>query len=111
MAVATLTLLGLVTVPSHAFTIKGQPQAASEESEISNQKFEHAALLEAKAYICGTGSEASEAAMQAGMKETGLPEDIAVEVVSDLASGIIDHATKTGSKELCDKPTLRLSRL
>ncbi len=31
------------------------------------------------------------------MKETGLPEDVAVEIVSDLASGIIDKAAESGS--------------
>lgn len=91
--------------------MKGQTAVASENSEINNRKFERAALLEAKAYICGTDSEASLEAMKAGMAETGLPEDIAVEVVSDLASGLIDKAVKSGSKEICGKPRVQISRL
>lgn len=94
-----------------AFSMKGQTTVPSEANEIYNKKFERAALLEAKAYICGTDSAASFAAMKAGMAETGLPEDIAVEVVSDLASGLIDKAVKSGSKEICGKPQLQVSRL
>jgi hypothetical protein len=93
---------------TYAFDIKGQTQA-SEENDVSNKELERAAFLEAKAYICGT-DEASEAAMKAGMKQTGLPEDIAVEIVSDLASGIIDKAVKTKSREICGKPKVQLSR-
>ncbi len=94
---------------SHAFSIKGSLETEGEGGDISNKKFQRAAVLEAKAYICGTGTEASEAAMRAGMAETGLPEDIAVEVVSDLASGIIDNATKTGSKKMCETPEVQMS--
>jgi hypothetical protein len=101
---ATAMFLALVPVAgSHAFSIKGQVQTETEAEDISNGKFQQAAVLEARAYICGTGTEASEAAMRAGMAETGLPEDIAIEVVSDLASGIIDQAARTGSKAICAK--------
>ncbi len=96
-------------VPSaNAFNIKDKAPAAEEISDVSNKKFERAALLEAKAYICGT-NEASDAAMRAGMKETGLPEDIAVEIVSDLASGIIDKAAESGSTAICGKAKVQLS--
>lgn len=98
-------------VPSAgAFSMKGQTLAQSEDSDVNNRKFEQAAMLDAKAYLCGTDSAASESAMKAGMAETGLPEDIAVEVVSDLASGIIDKAMKSGSKEICGKPQVQMSR-
>jgi hypothetical protein len=95
-------------VPANAFNIKDQAEASEDVSEVSNRKFEQAALLEARAYICGT-NEASEAAMKAGMRETGLPEDIAVEIVSDLASGLIDSAKESGSKEICGKAKVQLS--
>ncbi len=108
MTTAALLLLAPVTT-SYAFSIKGQVETEGESSDINNKKFQKAAILEAKAYICGTDSDASEAAMRAGMAETGLPEDIAVEVVSDLASGIIDQATKSGSKKMCDKPEIHMS--
>jgi hypothetical protein len=115
MAIAAMTFLTVASVhPGHAFSIKQQSQVEAQSEEggkINNSKLRHAALLEAKAYICGTDSAASEEAMRAGMKETGLPEDIAVEIVSDLASGIVDHAVKTNSKEICGKPAVRLSRL
>lgn len=97
--------------PAGAFSMKGQMAAPSENNDISNKKFEKAALLEAQAYICGTDSDASLQVMRAGMAETGLPEDIAVEVVSDLASGLIDKAVKSGSKEICGKPRVQISRL
>ena len=108
MATAALLTFAPLTA-GHAFSIKGQVEMEGEGGDISNRKFQKAAALEAKAYLCGTGTEASEAAMRAGMAETGLPEDIAVEVVSDLASGIIDQATKTGSKELCGKAEVQMS--
>jgi hypothetical protein len=38
-----------------------------------------------------------------------LPEDIAVEIVSDLASGIIDKAQEPGSKKICGKAKVQLS--
>jgi hypothetical protein len=107
--IATAALFVSVTAmpQAHAFNIKSQT-ATSEESDVSNKEFERAAFLEARAYICGT-DEASEAAMKAGMKQTGLPEDIAVEIVSDLASGIIDKAVETKSKEICGRPKVQLS--
>ena len=80
----------VVFSPANAFNIKNQTEVSEDISEVSNRQFERAAWLEARAYICGT-DEASEAAMKAGMRETGLPEDIAVEIVSDLASGHIDN--------------------
>lgn len=95
-------------LPANAFNIKNQTEVPEDVSEVSNRQFERAALLEARAYICGT-DEASEAAMKAGMRETGLPEDIAVEIVSDLASGHIDKAEESGSKEICDKAKVQLS--
>jgi hypothetical protein len=104
-------LLAFVPVAaSHAFSIKGHLETEGGSGDINNKKFQKAAILEAKAYICGTGTEASEAAMRAGMEETGLPEDIAVEVVSDLASGIIDKATKARSKKMCETPEVQMSR-
>ncbi|MEP7455796.1 hypothetical protein [Phyllobacterium sp. SB3] len=110
MIVATVAFVMLAPVTAgHAFSIKGAVETEGESADISNKKFQKAAVLEAKAYICGTGTEGSEAAMRAGMAETGLPEDIAIEVVSDLASGIIDHATKTGSKKMCGKPEVQMS--
>lgn len=112
MAIAAAALIAFVSTPSsYAFSIKGSVQTEDESSEINNKKLQRAAVLEAKAYICGTDSEASAAVMKAGMAETGLPEDIAIEVVSDLASGIIDRATKTGSKEICGKAEVELSKL
>lgn len=102
-------LASTAVMPSaNAFNIKNEVQAPEESNDVSNKKFERAALLEARAYICGT-DESSEAAMIAGMKETGLPEDIAVEIVSDLASGIIDKAEESGSKEICGKAKVQLS--
>jgi hypothetical protein len=93
---------------AQAFSIKEQVYAPEEGNEVSNRKFEQAALLEARAYICGT-DEPSEAAMRAGMQETGVPEDTAIEIVSDLASGIIDKAEASGSKEICGKARVQLS--
>jgi hypothetical protein len=95
-------------LPANAFNIKNQTEASEDVREVSNRQFERAALLEARAYICGT-DEASQAAMNAGMRETGLPEDIAVEIVSDLASGHIDKAEESGSKEICGKAKVQLS--
>ncbi|WP_157179319.1 hypothetical protein [Phyllobacterium sp. YR531] len=110
VVMATVAFLAFTPMTaSHAFSIKGQVETESEGGDINNKKFQKAAVLEAKAYICGTGTEASEAAMRAGMAETGLPEDIAIEVVSDLASGIIDQATRTGSKKMCGKPEIQMS--
>jgi len=94
--------------PASAFSLKEQANTYEEGNEVTNKKFEQAALLEARAYICGT-DEASEAAMKAGMRETGLPEDVAVEIVSDLASGLIDTAEESGSKEICGKAKVQLS--
>ncbi|MHC1550047.1 hypothetical protein [Phyllobacterium sp. K27] len=112
MVVTTAVFFAVVPMTSSlAFSIKGQLETDVEGGDINNKKFQKAAILEAKAYICGTGTEASEAAMRAGMAETGLPEDIAVEVVSDLASGIIDRATKAGSKKMCEIPEVQMSRL
>lgn len=94
--------------PAYAFGMKDKAQATEEVSDVSNKKFERAALLEARAYICGT-DEASDSAMRAGMRETGLPEDIAVEIVSDLASGIIDRAEESGSRAICRDAKVQLS--
>ncbi len=105
---AGLLVSAAATVPVHAFNIKNEAQTSQEGDEVSNKEFERAALLEARAYICGT-DEPSEAAMRAGMKQTGLPEDIAVEIVSDLASGIVDRAVKSSSKEICGKAKVQLS--
>jgi len=105
---AALLASAAAVLPANAFNIKNQAEASEEVSEVSNKRFEQAALLEARAYICGT-DEASEAAMKAGMRETGLPEDIAVEIVSDLASGHIDKAEESGSKEICGKAKVQLS--
>ncbi|WP_252597210.1 hypothetical protein [Phyllobacterium sp. 21LDTY02-6] len=111
-SIAFATILGTALLGSgmaaHAFSMD---EADSGTSEIYNKKFQRAALLEARAYVCGSDSTASEAAMRAGMQETGLPEDIAVEVVSDLASGIIDKAVKNGNRKLCGKAEVRLSKL
>ncbi|UXN58417.1 hypothetical protein [Phyllobacterium zundukense] len=85
-------------------TVKNQ----AESTEVGNRKFEQAAMMEARASICGT-DEASDTAMRAGMRETGLPEDTAVEIVSDLASGIIDKAQESGSKKICGKAKVQLS--
>lgn len=107
---ATVAFVAFVSVPpSYAFNIKDGLQAEGESGDISNRKLQRAAFLEARAYICGTDSEAGNVAMKAGMQETGLPEDIAVEVVSDLASGIIDQAVKTGSKKICEKAEVQMS--
>ena len=105
---AAALLTSPAVLPANAFNIKNQTEASEDVSEVSNRQFERAALLEARAYICGT-DEASEAAMKAGMRETGLPEDIAVEIVSDLASGHIDKAEESGSKEICGKAKVQLS--
>ncbi|PSH64046.1 hypothetical protein [Phyllobacterium sophorae] len=105
---AALIASTAAVAPVHAFNIKNQTEASTESTDVSNERFQQAAVLEARAYICGT-DEASEAAMRAGMKETGLPEDIAVEIVSDLASGIIDKAEETGSRALCGKAKVQLS--
>jgi hypothetical protein len=105
---AALLASATAVAPVHAFNIKNQTEASAESNDVSNERFQQAAVLEARAYICGT-DEASEAAMRAGMKETGLPEDIAVEIVSDLASGIIDKAEATGSRALCGKAKVQLS--
>jgi hypothetical protein len=105
---AALFAFAAAAPSAHAFNTKNQTEASEAGDEVSNKKFEQAAFLEAKAYLCGT-DEASEAAMRAGMKETGLPEDIAVEIVSDLASGIIDKAVETKSKEICGRPKVQLS--
>ncbi|WP_027230289.1 hypothetical protein [Phyllobacterium sp. UNC302MFCol5.2] len=98
--------------PVQAFSIKSEVQSSvpkgGEGDEVNNPELERAAYLEARAYICGT-SEASETAMRKGMKETGLPEVIAVEIVSDLASGIIDQAVKTKSQKICGKAEVQLS--
>ncbi|CAN7607546.1 hypothetical protein LJR231_004553 [Phyllobacterium sp. LjRoot231] len=102
---AVLLASAAVLPPANAFNIK---EASEEGNEVNNKKFEQAAFLEARAYICGT-DEASEAVMKAGMRETGLPEDIAVEIVSDLASGLIDKAEESGSKEICGKAKVQLS--
>jgi hypothetical protein len=110
--IMAVVVSALSVQPAGAFSMKGQRmESVSENSEINNKKFEKAALMEAKAYLCGTDSNASFEAMKAGMAETGLPEDIAVEVVSDLASGLIDKAVKSGSKEICGKPRVQISRL
>lgn len=106
---AALLASAAAMAPVHASNIKNQTEASEENNDVSNKAFERAAFLEARAYICGTGSEASEAAMKAGMQETGLPEDIAVEIVSDLASGIIDKAVKSKSKEICGTAKVQLS--
>lgn len=108
IATAAFVMLAPVTT-TQAFSIKGAVETEGDGMDVNSKKFHKAAVLEAKAYICGTGTEGSEAAMRAGMAETGLPEDIAVEVVSDLASGIIDQATKTGSKKMCGKPEVQMS--
>jgi hypothetical protein len=105
---AAALVASAAVLPANAFNIENQAQASEDVSEVSNRQFERAALLEARAYICGT-DEASEAAMKAGMRETGLPEDIAVEIVSDLASGLIDSAEESGSKEICGKAKVQLS--
>jgi hypothetical protein len=94
--------------PVCAFNIKNQVEAPEEGNEVSNRKFEQAAIMEARAYICRT-DEVGDTAMKAGMRETGLPEDIAVEIVSDLASGIIDKVQESGSKEICGKAKTQLS--
>ncbi|MBZ9656870.1 hypothetical protein [Phyllobacterium lublinensis] len=94
--------------PAHSFSIKDKEPVAEDMTDISNKKFERAALLEARAYICGT-NEASDVIMRAGMRETGLPEDIAVEIVSDLASGIIDKAEASGSRAICGNAKVQLS--
>jgi len=94
--------------PVCAFNIKNQVEAPEEGNEVSNRKFEQAAIMEARAYICGT-DEVGDTAMKAGLRETGLPEDIAVEIVSDLASGIIDKAQESRSKEICGKAKTQLS--
>lgn len=76
-----------------------------------NPKFEEAALMEAQAYLCGTDSGLSELAMAEGMKQTGLPEDIAVEIVSDLASVIIDAASKDDSAKFCSSVPVVIAAL
>lgn len=100
---AAALVASAAVLPANAFNIKNQAQASEDVSEVSNRQFERAALLEARAYICGT-DEASEAAMKAGMRETGLPEDIAVEIVSDLASGHIDKAESSDRKKYAARP-------
>ncbi|MEK1886511.1 MAG: hypothetical protein AAAB35_02795 [Phyllobacterium sp.] len=109
---AGLMISAAAYAPVQAFSLKSQVEAPAVEGgegdEVNNKQLERAAYLEARAYICGT-SEASETAMRAGMKETGLPEDIAVEIVSDLASGIIDQAVKTKSQEICGRAKVQLS--
>lgn len=96
------------TGPVFAFNVKNQVEASEKGNEVRNRKFEQAAMIEARAYLCGT-NEASDTAMKAGMRETGLPEDTAVEIVSDLASGIIDKAQEPGSKRICGKAKVQLS--
>jgi hypothetical protein len=94
--------------PVFAFNVKNQVEATEKANEVRNRKFEQAAMMEARAFICRT-NEASDTAMKAGMRETGLPEDIAVEIVSDLASGIIDKAQEPGSKKICANAKVQLS--
>lgn len=105
---AALFALTVNMPAASAFSLKDETEGFEHGDDVSNKKFEQAAFLEARAYLCGT-NEASGAAMKAGMQETGLPEDIAVEIVSDLASGIIDKAVKARSKEICGKAKVQLS--
>jgi len=104
---AGLLATAAASVPAHAFNIKQQEETQPGD-EVNNKDFERAAFLEARAYLCGT-NEASDAAMRAGMAQTGLPEDIAVEIVSDLASGIVDKAVKSKSQKICGKAKVQLS--
>ena len=104
---AGLLVSTVAFAPLHAFSIKDEGESGA-VNEVNNREFERAALLEARAYLCGT-NEASDAAMRAGMTQTGLPEDIAVEIVSDLASGIVDKAIKSGSQKICGKAKVQLS--
>ena len=105
---AGLLVSAAASAPVAAFSMKGQDESEA-ITDVNNKEFERAALLEARAYLCGT-NEASDSAMRAGMAQTGLPEDIAVEIVSDLASGIVDKAVKSKSQEICGKAKVQLSR-
>ena len=107
-SMSIMVMIMCLSVVSAAYPFKISEQEESAEVEGNNRKFEQAAMIEARGYICGT-DESSAPAMTAGMRETGLPEDIAVEIVSDLASGIIDDAQKSGSKKICGKVKVQLS--
>lgn len=109
------SIFALIAIPCiltvgtvHAFNVENQEDVSEERSDVLNRKFEQAAIIEARAYICGA-DESSDTAIKAGMRETGLPEDVAVEIVSDLASGLVDKAQESGSKIVCGKVEVQLS--
>ncbi|TXR46504.1 hypothetical protein [Phyllobacterium endophyticum] len=91
-----------------AFDVKNDSANSGEDGDVRNRNFEEAAIIDARTYICGT-HDSSDNAIEAGMRETGLPEDIAVEIVSDLASGLVDKASQSGSKLICRKAAVQLS--
>jgi hypothetical protein len=78
----------------HAFNVKDQEIVSEERSDVLNGKFEQA-VIEDRAYICGT-DESSLTAIKAGMRETGLAEDVAVEIVPILPPA---SSTRCGSPD------------
>ncbi|GHC75427.1 hypothetical protein [Limoniibacter endophyticus] len=90
--------------------------AASQDGEmldVYGPIYKEAALLEAQASICGTNIEASDVAFKKLMREENLPEDIAVEIVSDMATVIIDEsaATKDSAARFCSEVPSMVAKL
>lgn len=85
---AAITIIAGVSLFSAISTASSQD---GEMLHVYGPVYKEAALLEAQASVCGTNIEASDVAFKTLMRDEGLPEDVAVEIVSDMATAVIDE--------------------